>query len=142
MTPKWRWPALVLAGALVLVSVASVAYAVGVANRSSNNVAPAAQPTFIPGNPGFGQREGPGRDRTPGGIRAGRIRTRRQSRTGRADGIRDGHGPRLELGDDQSGTRLDADADPDRFHDIHAGRRHGRPERPRGGRASHRPGNR
>ncbi|MGA3057882.1 MAG: DUF5666 domain-containing protein [Candidatus Limnocylindrales bacterium] len=53
MTPKSRWLAYALAGALVLVSVAAVAYAVGVANRSSN-VAPAAQSTSIPGNPGVG----------------------------------------------------------------------------------------
>ncbi|HEX7495848.1 MAG TPA: DUF5666 domain-containing protein [Candidatus Limnocylindrales bacterium] len=54
MTPKSRWLAYVLAGALVFVGVAGVAYAVGVANRS-NNVAPAAQSTSIPANPGNGQ---------------------------------------------------------------------------------------
>jgi hypothetical protein len=54
MTPKSRLLAYVLAGALVVVSVASVAYAIGVANRS-NNVSPAAQPTSIPTNPVVGQ---------------------------------------------------------------------------------------
>jgi hypothetical protein len=54
MTPKSRWLAYVLAGALVMVSVAAVAYAIGVSNRS-NNAAPAAQSTSIPANPGMGQ---------------------------------------------------------------------------------------
>jgi hypothetical protein len=53
MTQRSRWLAYALAGALVLVSVAAVAYAVGVANRSSN-VAPAAQSTSSPGNQGAG----------------------------------------------------------------------------------------
>ncbi|MGZ6265631.1 MAG: DUF5666 domain-containing protein [Candidatus Limnocylindrales bacterium] len=55
MTPKSRLLAYVLAGALVLVSVAAVAYAIGVSNRSSNNVVPAPQASSLPGNPGFGQ---------------------------------------------------------------------------------------
>jgi hypothetical protein len=54
MTPKSRWLAYVLAGALVFVGVAGVAYAAGVASRSGH-VAPAAQSTFLPGNPGVGQ---------------------------------------------------------------------------------------
>ena len=78
MTPKSRLLAYVLAGALVMVSVASVAYAIGVSNRSSNNVAPPALSTLPPGNPGFGQgghgagRDGAGRD-GPGRLRAGRL---------------------------------------------------------------------
>lgn len=72
MTPKSRLLAYVLAGALVLVSVAAVAYAIGVSNRSSsNNVAPAAQSTLPPGNPGFGQGGmGPG-GMGPGGMGQG-----------------------------------------------------------------------
>lgn len=53
MTQRSRWLAYVLAGALVLVSVAAVAYAAGVANRGSN-VAPAAQASSIAGNQGVG----------------------------------------------------------------------------------------
>jgi hypothetical protein len=60
MTPKSRWLAYVLAGALVFVGVAGVAYAAGVASHSGH-VAPAAQSTSIPGNPGNGPgRIGPG----------------------------------------------------------------------------------
>jgi hypothetical protein len=70
MTPKSRWLAYVLAGALVFVGVAGVAYAAGVANRSSN-VAPAVQSTFLPGNPGIGPGGfGPG-GFGPGGVGAG-----------------------------------------------------------------------
>jgi hypothetical protein len=72
MTPKSRWLAYVLAGALVFVGVAGVAYAAGVANRSSN-VAPAAQSTFLPGNPGIGPGGlGPG-GFGPGGVGAGGV---------------------------------------------------------------------
>jgi hypothetical protein len=70
MTQRSRWLAYVLAGALLLVGVAAVAYAVGVANRSSH-AAPAAQASSIPGNQGvgpggFGQGGfGPGGNRGP-----------------------------------------------------------------------------
>ncbi len=47
-----RWPAFVLAGALVLAGVASVAYAAGMASREP--AAQAAQPTAIPGHPELG----------------------------------------------------------------------------------------
>jgi hypothetical protein len=53
MTPKSRWLAYVLAGALVFVGVAGVAYAAGVASRSGH-VALSAQSTSVPGNPGVG----------------------------------------------------------------------------------------
>jgi hypothetical protein len=62
MTQRSRWLAYVLAGALVLVSVAAVAYAMGVANRGSN-VAPAAQASSVPGNQGAG----------PGGFGPGQF---------------------------------------------------------------------
>jgi hypothetical protein len=60
MTPKSRWLAYVLAGVLVVVGVASVAYAAGVAS-GSGHVTPATQSTSIPGNPGIG----------PGGVGPG-----------------------------------------------------------------------
>ena len=60
MTPKSRWLAYVLAGALVFVGVAGVAYAAGVASRRSD-VSPAAQSTLPPGSPGIG----------PGGFGSG-----------------------------------------------------------------------
>jgi hypothetical protein len=73
MTQRSRWLAYALAGALVLVSVAAVAYAVGVANRSSS-VAPAAQPTVVPGNQGVEPGWlGPG-GLGPNGIGQGGIR--------------------------------------------------------------------